>query len=366
MACKVIIMVMMRPTGNEAGSCTSSLVCSDARGARARSLGSEENNADKIIVQPRHRTVRRAFSRGGRAMPRAFGHKEGTFLYEEERLRSCGLPKVRVKRGTPRSVADTVKWARRIPRAAREAQGFTRIADFARHVKRLRAKRAELRKQHPDPVRRAILDKLERIMFYRTDLRKAARRKAKANCHPDFPVWWSGSKPRLYTGIRLERHAYYPKRNVAVPAKWVLARLGGRGANVAVRVRRADPLRRIFSTPGWIERVAAGDLRCHPSWLTDKQRARVAARAADISHRKRLQLEKRQAEWQRATAPAPDAPDTLGWRGWNWNGRRARLTDAAHALARGQSPRRAVVGQRCSARRSWHPRTSDAVRLASR
>jgi hypothetical protein len=124
-----------------------------------------------------------------------YGHKEGTFLYEEDRLRSCDLPKVHIRRAAPLSVADTVKWARRIPRAAREAQGFTRIADFARHVKQLRAKRAELRKQHPDPVRRAILDTLERIMFDRTDLRKAARREANANCHPNFPVWWNGSKP---------------------------------------------------------------------------------------------------------------------------------------------------------------------------
>jgi hypothetical protein len=252
---------------------------------------------------------------------RAYGHKEGAFLYEEDRLHSCGLTKARVERDAPLSVADTIKWARHIPRAAREAQGFTRIADFARHVKQLRADRAKLRKQHPDPVRRAILDALERIVFYRADLRKAARKEAKANCHPNFPVWWNGSKPRLYDGIRLERNVYYPKSNVAVPAKWVLARLGGRGANVTVRMRRADPLRRIVSTRGWIERVAAGEIRCHPSWLTDKQHARVAARAADIRLRKRLHLEKLKAEWQRATAPAADMPDTLGWRVWNWDGR---------------------------------------------
>lgn len=251
---------------------------------------------------------------------RPYGHKEGTFLYEEARLRSCGLPEVRNGRAAPLSVADTVKWARRIPRAAREAQGFTRIADFARHVKRLRAKRAELGKQHPDPLRRGILDTLDRIMFDRTDLRKAARREAKANCHPNFPVRWNCSKPHLHNGVRLNRGAYYPKRNVAVPATWVLARLGGRGANIAVRVRRADPRRRIFSTPRWIERVAAGDLKCPPSWLTDKQRARVEALAADISHRKHLQWRKWEAAQQRARAIAPDAPDTLGWRGWNWNG----------------------------------------------
>jgi hypothetical protein len=182
-------------------------------------------------------------------------------------------------------------------------------------VKRLRAKRTELRKQHPDPLRRAILDTLERIMFYREDLRKAARRETNANCHPSFPVWWEGTKPRLYNGVRLENHRCYPKENVAVPATWVLARLGVRGANVAVRVRRADPLPRIFSMPNWIERVAAGDLRCHSSWLTDRQRARLAACAADVRRRKHLELQKQQAEWQkrhaellRATAPVPDAP----------------------------------------------------------
>jgi hypothetical protein len=186
-------------------------------------------------------------------------------------------------------------------------------------VKQLRAKRAALRKQHPDPLRRAILDTLERIMFDRTDLRKAARRAVNANYHPDFPVWWNGRKPRPHQGVR---HAwgYYPKRNVKVPATWLLARLGGGRANVAVRVRRADPLRRLFLTPRWVERVASGELKCHPSWLTNKQRARVEARASVIRQQRHEEQRKRREAQERAMAIDPDAPDTLGWRAWNCQG----------------------------------------------
>jgi hypothetical protein len=246
---------------------------------------------------------------------RPYGYKEGTFLYEQGRLRPCGLPQVQIRRAAPLTLAATAKWARRIPRSAREAQGFTRILDFARHVKELRAKRAELRKPQPDPVRRAILDRLERIMFDRTDLKKAARRAAKANCHPEFPVWWKGSKPRLYYGVRLAR-GYFPKRNVKVPARWLLARLGGTG-NIAVRVHRADPLRRLLATPRWVERVASGDLKCDPRWLTGRQRARVNARAAVIQQQRHgIQQKWREAQ-QRAMAIDPAAPDTLGWRAWS-------------------------------------------------
>jgi hypothetical protein len=88
----------------------------------------------------------------------AYSHKEGTFLYEQDRLLACGIPKVRLRREKPLSLGDTVKWARGIPRAGRAAQGFTRIKDFARHVKRLRERRAKLSKPQPDPLRREILD----------------------------------------------------------------------------------------------------------------------------------------------------------------------------------------------------------------
>jgi hypothetical protein len=312
---------------------------------------------------------------------RAYGYQEGTFLYEQDRLLPCGLPKVRLRRTTPLSIAETINWARRMPRAAWQAQGFTRIRDFARQVKQLRQKRAELRKPKPDPVRRAILDRLERIMLDRADLRKAARREAKANCHPDFPVWWNGKKPRLYKGVRRAR-GYFPKRNVKVPATWVVARLDGSAANVAERMRQADPRKRILGTPHWINRVAAGALVCHDAWLTASEHTEVQTRARSIRalrcerQERRPQLElmrvkditvigsdatgfalwlgdrcvhrwrqrpsragiaqmaarerQRQKEaerhraWraaqERAIAPSPDAPDTLGWRGWRWDG----------------------------------------------
>lgn len=40
---------------------------------------------------------------------------------------------------TPLTLAQTVAWARCVPRSARMAQGFTRTDNFARHVKRVRA-----------------------------------------------------------------------------------------------------------------------------------------------------------------------------------------------------------------------------------
>jgi hypothetical protein len=229
-------------------------------------------------------------------------------------------------------------------------------------------------------------------MFDRADLRKAARRAAKASCHPDFPVWWSGSKPRLYDGVRIRvrrlyGRTYFRKRNVKVPATWVLARLGGGRDNIAVRVRDADPRQRILSTPHWLDRVATRALACNEHWLTVEERAQVSMRAdaiwrlrcrrskpelefmnvADIrvvgsaetgyalslagrcrhrwSHwpgraeilrfvigtreedeRQRCFFEK-EAERHRArreaemcAAPSSDAPDTLGWRGWRWDG----------------------------------------------
>lgn len=211
------------------------------------------------MLEKARRTSSRTEDRGNVMYSRAHGYQQGTFLYERGRLRSCGLP-ARIRRAAPLNLAETIKWARHIPRAARVAQGFTRITDFARHVKQLHAKRIALRKQPPDPLPRAILDTLERIMFDRADLRKAARRAVNANYHPDFPVWWKGRKPRPHEGVR-HAYGYYPKRNVKVPAIWLLARLGvGGRANVAVRVRQAYLLRRLFLTPRWVERVASGEL----------------------------------------------------------------------------------------------------------
>jgi hypothetical protein len=54
------------------------------------------------------------------------------------------------------------------------------------------AQRAELRNQHPDPLRRAILDTLDRVVADRTDLKIAARRAAGFWWQPPFNVWWGG------------------------------------------------------------------------------------------------------------------------------------------------------------------------------
>jgi len=285
------------------------------------------------------------------------------------------------------TLRETIKWARGIPRSARVAQGYPRIADFARNVKRLRAKRAKLRECQPDPLRRDILDKLDRILADRADLFISARRAAKCWWWPQMNVWWCHGEPQVHDSVRLIGRRFYAKRNVVVPASWLLAHLGEDETNIAIRVQHADPRPRILSTPHWIDRVAAGALKCHPSWLTATEHAVVNARAKlirplQLERRRRkphpelrigdiyvgpsspgcdgfvlllfgrcahywpmwptraeivakvretrqqiergiAEQQKRDAALQRIRermAPDPDAPDTLGWRGWIWDG----------------------------------------------
>jgi hypothetical protein len=111
--------------------------------------------------------------------------KTGRALYEKARWGACGLGKA-PSPVAPLTLSETIRWARRVPRSARVAQGFPRIIDFARKVKRLRTERAEVRRRHPNPLRRAILDKLDRVLTDRSDLVIAARREAH--------FWW---KPRV-------------------------------------------------------------------------------------------------------------------------------------------------------------------------
>ena len=103
-------------------------------------------------------------------------HQEtGRALYENERWAVCGLGAA-PNSIVPLTLGETLQWARRIPRSARVAQGFTRLSEFARNVKQLRAKRAEWRKKYPDPLRRATLARLDRVLDDRRDLVIAARR----------------------------------------------------------------------------------------------------------------------------------------------------------------------------------------------
>ena len=89
------------------------------------------------------------------------------------------------------------------------AAGFTRIIDFARHVKQLRVTRAELRRQHLDPIRRSILDALDRVLLDRRDLLTEAC--SEARCWgAQINAWWGRGKPRAYDGVRIAYQTYYP------------------------------------------------------------------------------------------------------------------------------------------------------------
>jgi hypothetical protein len=183
-----------------------------------------------------------------------YGQRKGRLLYEQARADACGFRRPAVRPTKPLCLIETMEWARRVPRSARLAQGFPHTKDFAHGVKQLRAQRAELRKHHPDPLRRTILDALERILSNREDLRKAARREAHAHWRPKFSVRWGSGKPQVYNSLQLINGRYYGKRDVAIPAAWLLARIGG-DANVANRVRQADPRARILATPHWVDPV---------------------------------------------------------------------------------------------------------------
>ena len=263
------------------------------------------------------------------------------------------------------------------------AQGFIRVSDFARSVQRLRAKRTELRKPHPDRLRRAIVDTLERVIYDRDDLRAAARRAARVSWRPQFHVVWGSGTPRVYDSVRFINGRYYPKRDIEVPAAWLLARLNDGAPIVGARLRQADPRPRILATPHWIDRIAAGVLSYHESFLTAPEHRAVIERSMvirPIQWRRRIRKPqpamqvgeirvapsrpgadgyvltlsgvsvhhwsywptraeivaavaqagkqreqvRKQQEWrgaqERVLAPSPDAPDTLGWRGWRWDG----------------------------------------------
>jgi hypothetical protein len=92
-------------------------------------------------------------------------------------------------------------------------------------------------------------------------------------------VWWCTGVPYVQDGVRRVYRTYYDKRNVVVPAAWLLAQLGS-GGNVATRMRRAV--------------------------------------------RKQQENARKERRWniatKRATAPSLEAPDTLGWGGWRLKG----------------------------------------------
>jgi hypothetical protein len=97
----------------------------------------------------------------------------------------------------------------------------------------------------------------------------------------------------VYENVRYR----YAKTDVAVPATWLMARLD-KAPNIALRVRKtAERAKREKRKQERLEEAAR------------------LARAREKQERERL-LEAARL----VSAPAPDAPDTLGWRGWRWNG----------------------------------------------
>src|SRR5262249_11711608 len=138
---------------------------------------------------------------GGFSVKSRYGQKQARLLQEQLRRRAYGL-RGRPATFTPLTLAQTVAWSRRVPRSARIAQGFAHIDDFARHVKQVRSKRAELHRCHPHPLRHSILETLKRIFSDRDDLMKAARREARAHWRPHVEVWWRRGKPQVFDNVR--------------------------------------------------------------------------------------------------------------------------------------------------------------------
>jgi hypothetical protein len=174
------------------------------------------------------------------------------------------------------TLAQTIVECRNIPRTARVSQGFPRLNDFARHVRRLRAARTARRARNLaqsdsdtgvlSPERVTILARLTRIIEDDARLRLAARRGAvdwsysgyrplgRGWTPPVKVVWTAPQRPidqQRYPGLpvttprvigdlsshrgRWKTPASYERstRRIAVPAAWVLARLRERARGEA-------------------------------------------------------------------------------------------------------------------------------------
>ena len=219
------------------------------------------------------------------------------------------------------TLGEALDLARSIPRSARVAQGYPRIGDFARRVMSVRQERAG-RRIYADSLqtlRREIAGRLERILWERQDLRRAARREAgldprdSAPCRVDYaprdpgePLCGSRLAPaeqgrgyvkRSWQNGSASGTVYHPStRRVSVPAAWVLARLREEakpGEPMTAIVRRLDPRERIRKIPHYIERIAASVLDANPVILTEEERDEIARRAREIS-RLREERAKRQ------------------------------------------------------------------------
>lgn len=135
---------------------------------------------------------------------------------------------------------ETIAEARRIPRSARVAQGFTRIRDFAAHVWRVRHERAQRRKSGGtdslDALRDTIAERLQAILDERPEIRRSARQTARLDCHDSAPcvvAYYRTWREPEVEGQRYRKYhwqnggangtVYHPStRHVVVPAAWLL------------------------------------------------------------------------------------------------------------------------------------------------
>lgn len=134
--------------------------------------------------------------------------------------------------------------ARRVPRYARERQGFRDIHDFAAHIREVRARRAELR-QPPGPILPdSACDRLcAALMSAPSWLREEARlaahcsRKCRAPIHVESRSWGTplSSASRLpycegrsgWTDWRNGRPRRYHRSTlvIVIPTTWLVPRL---------------------------------------------------------------------------------------------------------------------------------------------
>lgn len=231
---------------------------------------------------------------------------------------------------------ETVAEARRIPRRARVAQGFSRVRDFAEHIWRARSERAAARLTSvphwldraaagalpipvgiPESLRRQIDARRREIEWLRTRRREAravlARREARAR------IWWRGVVPITAYATRISLRVWYVAGHEHEPRPWqkrYYTRREAARAYLATRTRvvhRRYVLHRVDDarTPYILRHDVYGTVARWPSRPSrDEIRRAVTAQRAAWAR----------TLWrQRAGRPDTAAPTTLGWRAWVWD-----------------------------------------------
>lgn len=234
------------------------------------------------------------------------------------------------------SLQATIRELRRVPRAARVAQGFSRLRDFARHVLRVRAQRAELREKVEAltgrygsirTVRREIERRLQKLVDADQRLRQMARQAAGLDVRDYPPVFvtcarvetgvagrhyikyhWSNAGARGTVYHKSTRRVVWPVTHLLRAMNWTgavttvseveafhLKRLQAEAAERSSRsaARRQRIAARFISQPHAIERAAAGLIDV-PRGLPEELKKRIAKREREIAslraHRRHASL----------------------------------------------------------------------------